>query len=110
MLDELATRISLYRNGFFKELSDEDKKIVTEKNLLLSELQKFFIDLNDWSHDGIKNSLNNFAATKELKIKDFGPLLRIVLTFSSASPGGIFDVIEILEKDEVLARIKKLLA
>ena len=110
MLDELATRISVYRNGFFKELSDEDKKIVTEKNPLLSELQKFFIDLNDWSHDGIKNSLNNFAATKGLKIKDFGPLLRIVLTFSSASPGGIFDVIEILEKDEVLARIKKLLA
>jgi glutamyl-tRNA synthetase len=107
MLDELATRVSVYRNGFFKELGDEDKKIVTEKNSLLSELQKFFIDLNDWSHDVIKNSLNNFAATKGLKIKDFGPLLRIVLTFSSASPGGIFDVIEILEKDEVLARIKK---
>jgi glutamyl-tRNA synthetase len=107
MLDELATRVSIYRNEFFKEISDEDKKIVTEKNPLLGELQKFFIDLNDWSHDGIKNSLNDFAATKGLKIKDFGPLLRIVLTFSSASPGGIFDVIEILEKDEVLARIKK---
>lgn len=108
MLDELAARISVYRNGFFKELAEEDKKIVAEKKSLLGELQKNFIDLNDWSHDGIKNSLNNFATTKGLKIKDFGPLLRIVLTFSSSSPGGIFDVIEILEKDEVLARIKAL--
>lgn len=108
ILDELATRILVYRNGFFKELDEEDKKTVAEKKSLLGELQKNFIDLNDWSHDGIKNSLNNFAATKGLKIKDFGPLLRIVLTFSSSSPGGIFDVIEILEKDEVLARIKAL--
>ncbi len=109
MLDELAARISVYRNEFFKETGGEDKKIATEKKSLLSELQKLFSDLSDWSHDGIKNSLNDFAAAKNLKIKDFGPLLRIVLTFSSASPGGIFDVIEILEKDEVLARINRAL-
>ena len=68
-------------------------------------MQKVFADLNDWSHDGIKNSLNEFAAAKSLKIKDFGPLLRIVLTFSQASAGGIFDVVEILGKEEVVRRV-----
>ena len=45
MLDELAARISVYRNGFFKELGEEDKKTVAEKKSLLGELQKNFIDL-----------------------------------------------------------------
>jgi glutamyl/glutaminyl-tRNA synthetase len=72
---------------------------------LLRDLQKTFSDLNDWSHDAVKNSLNDFAAVKALKIKDFGPVLRIVLTFSAASAGGIFDVVEILGKAEVLKRI-----
>lgn len=110
LLTDLTKSLEIYRDGFLGELSDEDKKIVTEKKSLLSELEKVFTDLNDWSHDGIKNSLNDFATAKNLKIKDFGPLLRIVLTFTSASPGGIFDVIEILEKEETLARINHALA
>ena len=76
-------------------MKEEDKKIITEKKSLIADLAKIFADLNDWTHDGIKNSLNDFATAKALKIKDFGPLLRIILTFSSASAGGIFDVIDV---------------
>ena len=39
------------------------------------------------------------------KIKDFGPILRILLTFSSKSSGSIFEVIFNLGKIEVLNRI-----
>lgn len=109
LLTDLTKSLEIYRDGFVRELDAESQTIIAEKKSLFSELQKLFSDLSDWSHDGIKNSLNDFAAAKNLKIKDFGPLLRIVLTFSSASPGGIFDVIEILEKDEVLARINRAL-
>ena len=105
MPDELAARVMIYRNGFTENFSEEVKKILAEKKSLILDLQKVFSDLSDWTHDGIKNSLNEFAAAKNLKIKDFGPVLRIILTFSAASPGGIFDVIEILGKAEVLARI-----
>lgn len=105
LLGELAKSLEIYFDNFVSEFSEIDQKLIAEKKSLLSELEKVFADLNDWSHDGIKNSLNNFAVEKNLKIKDFGPLLRVVLTFSSASAGGIFDVIEILEKKEVLARI-----
>ncbi|MBU6140840.1 MAG: glutamate--tRNA ligase [Proteobacteria bacterium] len=107
LLIDLTKTLEIYRDGFFLELVKEDKKIITEKKSLLDELQKVFSELNDWSHDGVKNSLDEFAVARNLKIKDFGPLLRIVLTFSSSSPGGIFDVIEILGKEEVISRIKR---
>lgn len=69
------------------------------------DLVTVFQNLSDWSHDGIKNAINEYAASKGLKIKDFGPALRVALTFSSGSAGGIFDVVEVLGKDEVLKRL-----
>lgn len=104
MCDLLASA-QVYFDNFRGEFSAEDQKIIAEKKSLILDLQKVFTDLQEWNHDGIKNSLNEFAAAKSLKIKDFGPILRIILTFSAASAGGIFDVIEILEKQEILARI-----
>lgn len=105
LLTDLDKNLQVYCDDFSAEFSEQDQKLIAEKKSLLVDLQKIFADLNDWSHDGIKNSLNDFAVAKGLKIKDFGPMLRIVLTFSSASAGGIFDVVEILGKDEVLKRI-----
>ncbi len=105
LVTDLDKALEVYRDNFVAEFDAENQKIISEKKSLLIDLQKIFADLQDWSHDGIKNSLNEFAAAKSLKIKDFGPLLRIVLTFSAASAGGIFDVVEILGKDEVLKRI-----
>jgi len=40
-------------------------------------------------------------------MKDFGPVLRVILTFSASSAGGVFDIIEILGKEEVLKRFKQ---
>lgn len=105
LLTDLDKALAVYRDNFSAEFDEEAKKLIAEKKSLLLELQKIFSDLSDWSHDGIKNSLNEFAVAKSLKIKDFGPLLRLVLTFSTASAGGIFDVVEILGKDEVIKRI-----
>jgi glutamyl-tRNA synthetase len=104
MCDLLASS-KVYFDNFSAEFLEADQKLIDEKKSLLADLAKVFSDLSDWSHDGIKNSLNEFAAVQGLKIKDFGPLLRIILTFSSASAGGIFDVVEILGKKEVERRI-----
>jgi glutamyl-tRNA synthetase len=105
VLNELATNLEIYFDNFCGEFDFESKKIIAEKKLLISDLKKVFANLDDWGHDGIKNSLNEFATQENLKIKDFGPLLRIILTFSQASAGGIFDVIEILGRSEVEKRI-----
>lgn len=105
LLGELAKISEIYFDDFRAEFDEESKKILSEKKSLIIDLKQMFLGLNDFNHDGIKNSFNEFAAAKSLKIKDFGPLLRIILTFSQASAGGIFDVVEILGKQEVLARI-----
>jgi glutamyl-tRNA synthetase len=110
LLGELAARVLIYRDKFTKDFGQEDQKILVEKKSLIAELQKVFDDLENFNHNEIKNSLDNFAAARSLKIKDFGPALRIILTYSGSSAGGIFDVIEILQKTEVLRRIKNAVA
>lgn len=109
ILGELAKSLEIYFDNFSAEFDAESQKIIAEKKSLILDLQKVFAGLQDWTHDGIKNSLNEFAAAKAIKIKDFGPLLRIILTFSAASAGGIFDVVEILGKEEVERRIANVL-
>ncbi len=105
LLGDLHKSLEVYRDNFVAQFEAVDAQLIAEKKSLLSDLYKVFVELNDWSHDGVKNSLNDFATQKGLKIKDFGPVLRVVLTFSSASAGGIFDVVEILGKVEVTSRI-----
>lgn len=104
-LRELAEIVGVYFEGERKVFCNSDKKIFAEKKVLIGDLLSVFEALQDWTHDGIKNSLNEFASDKGLKIKDFGPILRLILTYSASSAGGIFDVIEIMGKQETLARI-----
>lgn len=105
LLGELAKNLEIYFDDFVGEFGENEQKILQEKKSLIAELQTTFNELQNFTHDEIKNTLDNFAAARALKIKDFGPLLRIILTYSGASAGGIFDVIEILGKSEVQRRI-----
>lgn len=107
--NDLVKSLEIYFDDFSDKFDADSAKIIAEKKPLIAALRENFAQLNDWTHDGIKNSLNNFAADQGLKIKDFGPVLRIILTFSPASAGGIFDVIEILGKKEVERRIDVIL-
>jgi glutamyl-tRNA synthetase len=104
-LNDLARAVEIYLENYAQEIDAESQKILDEKKNLLSDLRQIFSDLQEWNHDSIKLAINNYAASRNLKIKDFGPALRIRLTFSSASAGGIFDVVEILGKVEVVRRI-----
>ncbi len=106
---DLAKNLEVYFDGFVGNFDDSSQAIMLERKLLIADLKVLLQDLNEWNHEGIKNALNNFATEKSVKIKDFGPLLRVILTYSSASAGGIFDVVEILGKAEVLRRIEDVL-
>jgi len=105
LLTQLAEICQVYQENFRNEINSTDTKIIDEKIEILRNLKIIFEQITDWNHDNIKNSLDNFCKQHNLKIKDFGPVLRIALTFSSASAGGIFDVVDILGKTEVIARI-----
>lgn len=104
LLNELAASLKVYCDGFVSEFDEDAEKLIAEKKDLIVDLRGLLTELSDWSSDGIKNSLKEFAAANGLKIKDFGPLLRVLLTFSAKSAGGIFAVVEILGKEEVLRR------
>jgi glutamyl-tRNA synthetase len=109
-INDLVEASQIYVDGFTKNLEEKDLEIIKSKSDLLSELKEVLSQIENWNHDGIKEALNNFALAKNLKIKDFGPALRIALTFSSASAGGVFDVVEILGKEEISKRINFVLS
>ena len=105
----IADALEIYFDDHFKKFDLEQKNILADKKNLLEDLLTLFSKINDWSHQSIKENLDNFAKTNSLKIKDFAPILRLALTFSSSSSGGIFDIIEILQKDQVIKRLKNCL-
>ena len=105
LIPQLAKICEIYQENFREKINESDQKIIDEKKLLLQNLKNLFLDIQEWNHDSIKNNLDVFCQKNNLKIKDFGIALRIALTFSSSSSGGIFDVIELLGKNEAIARI-----
>lgn len=105
LLTQLAKICTIFTNNFSQEISDNDQKIIAEKRNLLLILFEDLSAINDWNCDQIKFAIDKFSTAQNVKIKDFGQALRISLTFSSASAGGIFEIIEILGAKEVLRRI-----
>jgi glutamyl-tRNA synthetase len=104
-LTDLAKNLAIYFDDLILPIDEKDQKILAEKKDILSQLTQEIEKISNWQIDEIKKAINNFAENKNLKIKDFGLPLRIAITFSSASGGGIFEVVEILGQKEVLKRI-----
>lgn len=104
-LKELADISKIYFDNVKGNFDENTRQILQEKRQMLSEIHALLAVLEGWDHDSIKTALSHYGEKNLLKIKDFGPLLRLVLTFSTASAGGIFDVIEALGKVEVVSRI-----
>ena len=105
LIPDLIASSTVYVDGYKKDLDEKDQEILTNSATIISELKDIISKIQNWNHDEIKDAINNYAISKNLKIKDFGPALRIALTFSSASAGGVFDIVEILGKEEVLKRL-----
>ena len=106
---QLANSCEIYCDHYLQTISETDIKIVIDKKNLLKDIVEIIAKIEVWNHDSIKDYFNKFALENNLKIKDFGLALRIALTFSSASAVGIFDVVEILGKEQSLKRIENIL-
>ncbi len=105
-LKEIAASCEVYFDSAKNNFDENSRQVLQEKHQLLTEICDLLVKLDIWNHDSIKIALSSYAEKNALKIKDFGPLLRLALTFSPSSGGGIFDVIEVLGKTEVEKRIK----
>lgn len=79
-------------------LNDEAKERLEKLSDQLSLVQ-------NWEHDELDSSVRTFLETNDLKLGKVGPALRCALTGTTNAPG-IFEVLELLGRDESLARIK----
>ncbi|MEO1280647.1 MAG: glutamate--tRNA ligase [Pseudomonadota bacterium] len=80
------------------KLVDDDAKAMLGK--LISKLS----ELDGWTADAIEQAVRDFAEAEDLKLGKVAQPLRAAITGTGVSPP-IFDVIEVLGRDEALARV-----
>jgi glutamyl-tRNA synthetase len=103
---DLAKICEIYQDDFYCNINANDAEILQNKIVILKKIYEMLQEIPEFNTDSLKQNFENFNIANNLKIKDYGLALRISLTYSSASAGGIFDVLELLDKKEVLKRIK----
>lgn len=101
---------------FFAELPEYGKELFVNKksktNLenspaLLSEAYDRLKALPEWNSDSIHDCLINMAAEKELKNGTVMWPVRIAAAGKTVTPGGAIEILDILGRDEALARLEK---
>ena len=83
---------------------DALKLLTQEARLLLGDLRTGLVD-TDWQTAALEARLRDFVAAKGVKLGAVAQPLRAALTGSLASPG-IFEVMDVLGRDETLGRIE----
>jgi len=109
LLTDLANICSVYYQHSQQEISQPDLVILAEKKPILQQIKQVLSQIDQWQLAEIKQAISDFSTQSGLKINAFGIALRIALTFSSASALGIFDILHILGKEEVLTRLENAL-
>lgn len=85
-------------------------KFLTADNKEVIEICiKHLSSLEDFSHDGVESAFKAVMEECDLKFGKIGPSVRVALVGGSVSPS-IYDVVSVLGKREVMARLKKALA
>jgi len=85
-----------------------DKAVSILNDEAKERLGKLVDQLNDvqqWNYDELDSSMRSFLEANDLKLGKVGPALRCALTGTTNAPG-IFEVLELLGRDESIARIK----
>jgi glutamyl-tRNA synthetase len=74
----------------------------------LDSLRGRLTDVCDWNHEALENAVRAYADSADIKLGKAAQPLRAALTGRTVSPS-IFEVIEILGRDEVLGRLDDVL-
>lgn len=75
----------------------------------ISQLGNFILSLSDFTFTGIENALKQFAENNQVKTGELMKFLRVAIVGDLAGPA-IPDLILLLGKEEIAARVRKLLA
>jgi glutamyl-tRNA synthetase len=94
---------------FFEAPVEYDAKTIKKKwkdhtSDLVQSLRYEFATISDFTHDNIESSFSNFLSTKEIGFGQIGPALRLAVSGKGMGPS-LFEICEILGKEETLKRI-----
>lgn len=117
----VKTRIEVFPDiqekiDFFEELPEYDISMYTHKKMktnsensleVLQEMLPRLEELDDYSMEGIEGICKEYIAEKELKNGRVLWPLRTAVSGKQMTPGGAYEIMEILGKEESLARIRK---
>ncbi len=103
-LAELAEKARFYVAPRPLEPAADAAQLLTEEARRLLAALARAIAGSDWQPTGLETALRSFAAAQSVKLGAVAQPLRVALTGSLASPG-IFEVMEVLGRDETLARL-----
>lgn len=120
ILDLVKTRIEILPDleeqvDFFEELSDYDIAMYTHKKMktnsensleVLKEMLPILENHNDYSIDSLHDLIMEYIADKGIKNGQGLWPLRTAVSGKQMTPGGAFEIMEILGKDESIRRIK----
>lgn len=119
--DLVKTRIEVFPDilekiDFFEELPEYDVAMYTHKKMktnsensleALQELLPRLEALNDYSREGIEKVAMDYVAEKGCKNGQALWPLRTAVSGKQMTPGGAYEIMEILGKEESLSRIRK---
>lgn len=120
ILDLVKTRIEILPDleeqvDFFEELPDYDIVMYTHKKMktnsensleVLKEMLPILENHNDYSIDSLHDLIMKYIADKGIKNGQGLWPLRTAVSGKQMTPGGAFEIMEILGKDESIRRIK----
>jgi glutamyl-tRNA synthetase len=94
---------------FFESPTEYDETTVKKKwkentSRLLADLQKEFENLIEFTHDPLENAFGEVLKRNEIGFGQLGPALRLAISGKGMGPS-LFDICEILGKEETLSRI-----
>jgi glutamyl-tRNA synthetase len=116
----LQPRVSNYvemveMSGFFFITSEEleyeqkgvDKFFKPEDLEKLTDLADRIKADSEFTHDSLEAVCTGYLEEKELKFKAIGQPVRLALCGATKSPGGLYELMLVLGKDETLARLER---
>ncbi|MGI6072154.1 MAG: glutamate--tRNA ligase [Lachnospiraceae bacterium] len=121
ILELMKTRIEVFTDipekiDFFEELPEYDAAMYTHKKMktdsatslrVLNELLPLLEVHEDYSIESLQEVVNGFIAAKEVKNSVVLWPLRTAVSGKQSTPGGAFEIMEIIGKEESLERIRK---
>jgi glutamyl-tRNA synthetase len=81
-----------------------EKQLTPEARQHLGALKERFAALEDWSAEPLEEAVRAYAEEADVKLGKIAQPMRAALTGRTVSPG-IFEVLEVLGRDESLARM-----